>query len=61
MSSTQWRATTFSVIGLDYNAVIRLAEIYDIELTPMRFTMLRELERLELVRARKEADKKHGE
>lgn len=63
LSCTQWRATGFSVIGLDYNAVFKLAETYEIELTPAEFNKLRCLEARELERmaakARREAEDKH--
>lgn len=49
------------MIGLDYNAVFKLAEIYGIELTPGEFSKLRVLEACQLERVRKEAKNQNGD
>lgn len=55
--STQWRAGGFQIVGLDYPAVFKIAEILYIDVTPDLFLKLRELEKYELDRLRKEADR----
>lgn len=55
--NTQWRASAFQVVGLDYPAMFQVAEVLYIDMSPDLFGKIRELERYELERLRKEADK----
>lgn len=53
---TQWRATGFSIIGLDYGVIDRVAGIMDIELT---LGLLKKIQALE--HAALETFRKHDE
>ena len=41
--STQWRVG-MAVVGLDYNALFKVAEVYGIAVTPMVLEVIQELE-----------------
>lgn len=56
--NTQWRASAFSIIGLDYSAMFQVAEVLYIDMTPDLFRKIRALEKYELERlGKKEADR----
>lgn len=63
LSSTQWRATAFGLIGLDYGAMFKLAEVYQIDVDPGLFAKVKMLEISQLerdhARQRQEVDS-HG-
>ena len=44
MVQTQWRAGFFTVVGLDYLAVMRVAEIIGVELCESNIERIRALE-----------------
>ncbi|WP_459900084.1 DUF1799 domain-containing protein [Desulfobaculum senezii] len=48
---TQWRATGFGVVGLDYPALFAVADIVDVDVTPRVLELVQGLERFELQRA----------
>jgi len=49
--STQWRAGGMGgLIGLDYNAVVEMAKIYEFELNTLNMDILREIERFYIER-----------
>jgi hypothetical protein len=50
--STQWRASGFGLVGLDYMALWKAAEVLEIEMTSPLFKKIQALERFELARAR---------
>jgi hypothetical protein len=50
MVQTQWRASGFGLIGLDYHAVFKMAEISDIPLTLPNMHKIQSLERAVLDR-----------
>jgi len=52
---TQWRASAFSLIGLDYNAVYLIAETVGIQITPSILKKLQFLEHKALEKSREEA------
>jgi hypothetical protein len=57
-AGTQWRSGGFSVVGLDYPAVYKIAEVIGIEETPILHQKLRILESLQLRKwSKKEAGK----
>lgn len=47
-AQTQWRATGFGLVGLDFPAALQLADVLDIPATPTLLRKLRALEREEL-------------
>ncbi len=49
LSSTQWRVG-FSLVGLDWPAVIEIAKIHGIRITPAIFNKIKALEHYELKR-----------
>lgn len=54
LANTQWRMGLGVPVGLDYPAVLQIAAIHGIEVTPAVFSKLRSLELSELERLRKE-------
>lgn len=51
--STQWLVGGMGgMIGLNYNAVVEVAKIYDFELTPYRMDLIRFVERYYIERSR---------
>lgn len=59
--NTQWRASGFGLVGLDYPAVWQTAEILEIEVTKPLFKKIQALERFELSRSRKTNDEQGEE
>jgi len=57
---TQWRVAAFAIVGLDFPAVLAIADLFDIPVDKGLFQKLKLLERYELNRARKGGDG-HGE
>ncbi len=58
--NTQWRAGGFSIIGLDYPAVIQIAEIYNIDITIALIEKIRALEAFEIERFNKKGGADNG-
>jgi len=56
-AGTQWRATGFGVVGLDYPAVFAVAERMGIEVDEAMLHKLRAVERVTLAEERKRAEK----
>nr|WP_279388720.1 DUF1799 domain-containing protein [Hydrogenispora ethanolica] len=54
LANTQWRIGLGAPVGLDYPAVLQIAAIHGIEVTPAVFGKLRRLEMGEMERLRKE-------
>ncbi len=53
--STQWRTGMNGAVGLDYNAMNTVAEIYGLEITPVIFEKIRAIEYYVLEKAQKAA------
>jgi len=65
LAGTQWRVSFGGVVGLDYTAVVQIADIYAIDLGDRLFDKLRIIERQVLLKqeddSKREAVKdKHG-
>ncbi len=57
MSNTQWRVG-WSVVGIDWPAVIDIAKIHGIRITPAIFRKIKALEAFELKRCNAKEDDK---
>lgn len=55
-ANTQWRAAGFGVVGLDYTAVLAVADVLGIVVTAPMLQKVAALERFELERVAKRAD-----
>ena len=53
---TQWRAGGFSVVGMDWPAVLQVADFLGVQLTRHDFAKLRHIESMELQRLSKGKD-----
>ena len=55
-SCTQWRCTSFGREGLDYNALISVADILDIDVTPAILFRIQAMEQFVLEKKNRAAD-----
>ncbi|MCX7779610.1 MAG: DUF1799 domain-containing protein [Negativicutes bacterium] len=55
--NTQWRMGFDGPVGLDYNALHTVAEIYGLEITPALFEKIRELEYYTMKKTQEKAAK----